>query len=83
MKTKPKLNTDKGEGHKARIVVALRSTVDIDGEKTQFNVDYDLSVTIEHIDYVVRQIAGGIAQAASRIAEDGITEVREPAAATS
>jgi hypothetical protein len=82
MKTKPKLNTDKGEGHKARIIASLKSTIEMDGEKHEFNFDYDLSITIEHVDYVVRQIAGGIAQAASKIARDGITE-REPVVATS
>jgi hypothetical protein len=67
--------SEKGEGHKARIAVDAKATVEIDGTKQSYNLNYDVTVTIEHIDYVVRQIAGGIAQAAGRVAKDGIGAV--------
>lgn len=63
---------DKGEGHKAKIAVIAHAKIEIDGKVTEFKVDYDVSVTIEHLDYVVREIAGGIAQAAGDIAKNGI-----------
>lgn len=74
MKTQNKEN--RGDGHKAKIVVDLKSTVEIDGKKTSFNINYDLNITFEQVDYAVRAIAGGIAQAASAIARDGLDGVR-------
>jgi len=65
-------NKGKGEGHQAKIVVSARAKVDINGEVTEFKVDYDVNVTIEHLDYMVREIAGGIAQAAGEVAKNGI-----------
>lgn len=70
---------EKGEGHQAHFSVQLKANVEIDGKKQAFNIDYDLTVKFEQIDYLVRMVAGGIAQAASDIAENGITTSREPA----
>ncbi len=80
MTTKAKLknNEDKGEGHRAHFSAILKAKIEIDGKKQEFNIDYDVTITFEQIDYVVRQIAGGIAQAAGRFAKDGLTS-REPA----
>ena len=71
MKSKPN-QSDNGHGHKAKFAVVINATVEIDGKKQQFHVDYDVSVTVEQVDYIVRQIAGGIAQAAGKVARDGI-----------
>lgn len=62
----------KGGGHKAKIVVSAKAKIEIDGTVTEFKVDYDVSVTIEHLDYMIREIAGGIAQAAGDVAKNGI-----------
>lgn len=81
MKTKPKLNMDKdkGEGHKARLALDLKGTVEIDGTKQEYNCNWDVTITIEMVDYAVRLIAGGIAQAANRIATDGLSGDRKTA----
>lgn len=68
---------NKGDGHKAHIAVVLDANVEIDGKEQHIHFDYDITVTIEHIDYMVRQIAGSIAQVASKVARDGVKE-RQP-----
>jgi formyltetrahydrofolate synthetase len=73
MKTKVKAkNKEYGEGHKGRIAVIAKCKTVMDGKISEFNFDYDVTITIEHIDYIVRQIAGRVAKAANNIAENGI-----------
>jgi hypothetical protein len=69
---KTKNGQEKGEGHKARFAVVGKFTTVIDGETSEFNVNWDVTLSMENFDYVVRDIAGGIAQAAGAIAKDGI-----------
>lgn len=78
MKTTKAKNKESGEGHKARIALVARCKVDMDGKVNEFNIDYDATVTIEYIDYIVRQIASGIAQAAGKVARVGVMEKEEP-----
>jgi len=76
MKRNTNGNKKMGEGHKAKIAVVAKARIEVDGKVTEFKVDYDVNVTIEHIDYMVRQIADGIAQAASEVAKNGISGKR-------
>jgi hypothetical protein len=46
--------------------------VTVDGKVSEYNIDYDVSITVEMIDYVIRQVADGVSKAASKIARDGI-----------
>lgn len=74
-----------GEGHRAHFAVKLKSTFEIDGKTIPLNWDCDLTVTFEEVDYMVRKVADGIAQAASKIARDGIgskAAARSPEKAT-
>jgi hypothetical protein len=78
---KPKLNLKNnnkpGQGHQARIAAVLKASVEIDGKKQDFNLEYDLTITVEMIDYAVRLFAGRIAQVADKIAKDGISRTAQ------
>jgi hypothetical protein len=71
-KMKGNNNKEKGEGHKARFAVVGTFTTVIDGEKSEFNLNWDVTLSMENLDYAVRDIAGSIAQVAGKIAKDGI-----------
>lgn len=66
-----------GEGHKAHISLVAKATIEIDGKKQQFNIDYDVTITVEMIDYAIRKIASGIAQVADDVARNGIGRKKE------
>lgn len=70
-------NNAVGQGHKARFAMTAKITVNADGKKQQFNIDYDVTLTVEMIDYAVRLIAGRISEITGKIAGDGIPKREE------
>lgn len=65
-----------GQGHKARVAAQIKGSFDIDGDKHTFDINYDITITVEQLDYAVRQIANGIAEVANRVAKDGLAAVK-------
>lgn len=81
MKAKLKQNNNNekpGQGHKAKLAIVGKAITEIDGQKSEFNIDWSFELTVEQIDYAIRLVAGRISEMAGKIAGDGIPQ-REPA----
>lgn len=59
-------------GHKAHIIIDLNGSIETNGEKQELKFDCDSMITVEHIDYIIRDLATIIAKAANKVANDGI-----------
>lgn len=58
-------------GHKSRVKLEVRARWKAGEEKEQtFELDYEVTVTAEQIEYAVRKIASTVARVASSIAEE-------------
>jgi galactokinase len=75
MKTnlKQKNNDKPGHGHKAKLAVVGKAVTEIDGQKSEFKIDWSFELTIEEIDYAIRLVAGRISEIASRVAGNGLS----------
>lgn len=75
-------NNDKpGKGHKAKLAVVGKAITTIDGQKSEFDIDWSFELTVEQIDYAIRMVAGRISQIMSKVADDGVPAERETAVA--
>jgi hypothetical protein len=72
-----------GKGQKTHVAldfIMKFKTPEMETEQ-EIKGSYDLEITIEHVDYLVRNVAGSIARVASKLAEDGINGGAAAAAA--
>lgn len=71
-----KKNQETGTGNSTHIALDIKAVITMDGKKTEFDLKYDVKLTIENIEYAVRQVAGTIARVAEAIAspdgKDGV-----------
>lgn len=67
-------NEKPGKGHQVRIALLGKATTDVDGTKTNFDIDWSFTLTVEQIDYAVKLVAGRLAAAMNKVAGAEIAE---------
>lgn len=65
---KKQLKDKQGTCQQARIAIDAKASVEIDGQKQDFNFKYDVTITIEQIEFAIQQIGNVIANIGNKLA---------------